>query len=452
MTFTPWQLFVDLGLAAVLLLVGQLLRSRVRAIQWMFLPASVIGGFIGLGLGPNGADVLMMSAASSAYPGILIALIFAALPFASEHVGFRALSARLTDLWAFSSTAILIQWSVGILFTALVLKTVWEGLSPGFGALIAAGFVGGHGTAAAMGETFGDLGWPEAGSLAMTAATVGILSSIVGGMIWVKWGSRCGHAEFVTRFDDLPEALRTGLVKEDSRESVGDETVSSSSVDTLALHFCLISAAALAGYFLSRGSGWLFPQYKLPVFCLAYVAAVVAHRVFRATRIIGYIDRRTMTHIGGALTDVLVVFGIASIKPAILVEYAAPLASLFALGIASCCFLFRCLGPRFFRAYWFERSLFTWGWITGVTAMGIALLRIVDPRNDSAALDDFGVAYLFIAPIEIGLVALAPQMLMSGHSWALGGATLVCAMLLIVARGRRLLPPHHSCAPAQAPD
>ena len=158
MTFSPWQLFVDLGLAAVLLLVGQLLRSRVRAIQWMFLPASVIGGFIGLGLGPNGADVLMMSAALSAYPGILIALIFAALPFASEHVGFRALSARLTDLWAFSSTAILIQWSVGILFTALVLKTVWEGLSPGFGALIAAGFVGGHGTAAAMGETFGDLG------------------------------------------------------------------------------------------------------------------------------------------------------------------------------------------------------------------------------------------------------------------------------------------------------
>ena len=82
MTISPWQLFVDLGLAAVLLLVGQLLRSRVRAIQWMFLHASVIGGFIGLGLGPNGADVLMMAAAFSAEPGILIALLFAALPFA----------------------------------------------------------------------------------------------------------------------------------------------------------------------------------------------------------------------------------------------------------------------------------------------------------------------------------------------------------------------------------
>ena len=90
MIFTPWQLFVDLGFAAVLLLVGQLLRSRVRLVQRMFLPASVIGGFIGLALGPNGADVLMMSAAFSAYPGILIALIFASLPFASEHVDFKA--------------------------------------------------------------------------------------------------------------------------------------------------------------------------------------------------------------------------------------------------------------------------------------------------------------------------------------------------------------------------
>ncbi len=144
-----------------------------------------------------------------------------------------------------------------------------------------------------------------------------------------------------------------------------------------------------------------------------------------------------MTHLGGALTDVLVVFGIASIKPAILVEYAAPLALLFAVGIASCCFLFRYLGPRFFRAFWFERSLFTWGWITGVTAMGIALLRIVDPRNDSDALADFGLAYLFIAPIEIGLVALAPQLLMGGHSWPLAGATLVGVLVLVATRARR---------------
>ena len=77
MTFTPWGLFVDLGAAAMLLLAGQWLRSRVSVVQRLFLPASVIGGLIGLALGPNGIGVLKLSDSFSTYPGILIALIFA---------------------------------------------------------------------------------------------------------------------------------------------------------------------------------------------------------------------------------------------------------------------------------------------------------------------------------------------------------------------------------------
>ena len=441
---TPWQLFVDLGFAAILLLIGQLLRSNVRLIQRLFIPASVMGGFIGLGLGPNGADVLKLpldlggtvkielSDAISTYPGILIALVFATLPFATKHADFRTLSRRVTGLWSFSSVAILLQWGLGILFTLLVLKSIWQDLNPGFGSVIAAGFVGGHGTAAAIGETFSELGWPDARSLAMTSATVGILSSIVGGMIWVKWASLRGHTQFVTRFDDLPEALRTGLVKEGDREAVGEETVSSNAIDTLVFHFCLISAAAFGGYFLSKWWAGQFKDYTLPVFCLAYIVSLILYRVFRWTGAIKYVDRKTMTHLAGALTDILVVFGVASIKPSVLVTYALPLTLLFVLGIVMCCLIFRFLGPRFFESYWLERSLFTWGWITGVTAMGIALLRIVDPRNRSDTLADFGIAYLFIAPVEIGVLAVAPAMLAKGHSWPLAVITLGGAILLTV--------------------
>ena len=433
--FTPWQMFVDLGFAALLLLCGQLVRSHVEIAQRLFLPASVIGGFLGLALGPNGADALPMSAAISTYPGILIALVFATLPFASDRrAGQASVSRRVTDLWAFSSVAILLQWGVGILLTVGVLQVIWTGLNPGFGALIAAGFVGGHGTAAAIGETFRELGWPEAGSLAMTSATVGILSSIIGGMAWVKWGARVGHTQFVTRFEDLPRRLRTGLAAEDERESLGTETVSSNSIDSLALHLGLISVAALGGYFLSTWSSGISPYGKLPVFCMAYVAALILHRLLRATRVSDYVDNRTMGHLGGALTDLLVVFGIASIRPAVLIEYALPLALLFVVGIVACGLLFYLLGPRFFNAYWFERSLFTWGWITGVTAMAIALLRIVDPRNESASLADYGLAYLFIAPLEIGLVALLPALLVAGHGWLLAVVLLVAAVVLTTAK------------------
>ena len=432
MSISPWELFVDLGLAAVLLLAGQLLRSKSRFLQRLFLPASVLGGFLGLALGPNGLGVLRLSEVFSIYPGILIALIFAALPFASEHVKFRALSTRLTNLWAYSTVATLLQWSLGIVFTLAVLRELWPGLNPGFGALIAAGFVGGHGTAAAIGATFQDLGWTEATSLAMTSATVGILSSIIGGMIWVKWGSLSGQARFISRFDELPDSLRTGLVREDERNELGRETVSSSSIDSLAFHFCLICFAAVIGYFLSKGAAQLFPPYKLPVFSLAYITSLILHRIFRIAGVVRFIDRKTMGHLSGTLTDFLVVFGIASIKLSILVKYALPLALLFAAGIIFSCLLFRLLGPCFFLSYWFEKSLFTWGWITGVTAMGIALLRIVDPNNESSTLDDFGIAYLFVIPMEIGLVTFGPQTLLSGHGWMLAGITTLPALFLVL--------------------
>ncbi len=52
---------------------------------------------------------------------------------------------------------------------------------------------------------------------------------------------------------------------------------------------------------------------------------------------------------------------------------------------------------------------------TGVTALAIALLRVVDPRNESETLADFGVGYLFLAPIEVGLLTTVPVLLAHGH-------------------------------------
>lgn len=437
MSMTPWQLFIDLGLAAVLLLIASLLRAKVRPVQRMFLPASVVAGLLGLAVGPNGAGWLPLSDAFGSYPGILIGLVFAALPFVSGEAPLSALTGRLARLWAFSSVAILLQWGVGIAVAALLLRQMWPELNPGFGALIAVGFVGGHGTAAAVGQVLADLGWPQASSLAMTSATVGILSAVVGGMLWVRWGAATGQARYVTRFQDLPPELRTGLVSADRRQPTGTETVSASAIDGLVLHFSLIAAAGLAGYYASHWAATWFDAFRLPVFCLAFVAGSLLRLGLRATGAIDYVDRKTMGHLCGSLTDLLVVFGIASIRIPVLIEYALPLSILLLAGIAVCGALFRCLGPRFFAEHWFERSLFTWGWITGITALGIALLRVVDPRNESESLADFGVAYLFLAPIEVGLLAIAPQVLMQGPGWWLVAVTLVGALALGVGFGRR---------------
>ncbi len=439
MEFSPWTLFIDFGLAAMLLLVGQVLRARLRAAQKLFLPANIIGGILGLGLGASGLGWVPFSATIASYPGILIALIFVTLPFAAAPGARRALGRNVVELFAYSTLIILLQWGLGLAFGLGVLTLLWSDLHPGFGLLLASGFVGGHGTAAVVGSLFAERGWDAAGPLAMTAATVGILASVVGGMAWVKWGARKGVTRFVVPFEELPASLRSGLLSDAERRPSGEETVSANTIDPLALHLALVAAVALVGYGLSQGTERWLGDFRLPTFVGAFLAAVVLKQILCRVGAYNYVDARTMVRIGGTCTDILVVFGIASINIAILVEYAYPLLGLLIFGVVLNGLIFRYWGLRAFTAYWFEKSLYTWGWVNGVMAMAIALLRTVDPESESHLLDDFALAYVGFGPIEAALVALAPILVTQGQGWPLVAVTfgISVLVLVLVSRDRR---------------
>ena len=46
--FNPWTLFVDIGIISLLLLLGKLMRVKIKFIQKLFIPPSLLAGFIGL--------------------------------------------------------------------------------------------------------------------------------------------------------------------------------------------------------------------------------------------------------------------------------------------------------------------------------------------------------------------------------------------------------------------
>ena len=83
--FNPWTLFVDIGIISLLLLLGKLMRVKIKFIQKLFIPPSLLAGFIGLALGPHGFDVLPISSQTGTYAGILITFIFGALPLTSKR-------------------------------------------------------------------------------------------------------------------------------------------------------------------------------------------------------------------------------------------------------------------------------------------------------------------------------------------------------------------------------
>ncbi|MDR9749798.1 sodium:glutamate symporter, partial [Paenibacillus taichungensis] len=96
--FTIWALMIDISIISGLLLIGTILRAKVKWIQALFLPASMIAGFIGLAFGPSGVNVLPFSDQFSTYPGLLIAVIFAAIPIGAAKVNIGDVFHRVRNM------------------------------------------------------------------------------------------------------------------------------------------------------------------------------------------------------------------------------------------------------------------------------------------------------------------------------------------------------------------
>lgn len=415
MQFTPWTLFLDVGIMSILILLGVFIRAKVKPIQELFLPAGLIAGFLGLAFGPNGLDYIPFSGSIGTYAGILIALVFGALPLTSPPVKFKEVFNRVGEMWSYSQMAMILQWGLGSLFGIWVLCTIWPDLNSAFGLMLASGFSGGHGTAAAIGSAFEGLGWEDARSLAMTSATVGILSAVIGGVLLIKLGTLRGHTNYLSDFKQLPQSLRTGILPEEQQESLGKETTSAISVDPLCFQLGLILVIAIGGYWISKGVGAVFPKLSLPVFSCAFIVGLIVKHIVLSCDAHHLVEPKVIGRLNGTFTDFLVAFGVASIKLPVVMKYATPLVLLFAFGILYCLFFFYYIGPRMLHTNWYEKSVFTWGWLTGTMAMGIALLRIADPKQESGSLDDFAFAYMPMAPVEIVVVSVSPLLFANGQ-------------------------------------
>lgn len=432
--FTPWVLLTDLGIISALLLVGKFIRVKVKLVQQLFIPPSLIAGVLGLAFGPNGLGWLPLSGSMGTYAAVLIALVFGSLPLSSPKFSMKEVAGRVGPMWAYASIGMLLQWAVAGLFGIFVLKLIWPDLHDAFGVMLSTGYYGGHGTAAAIGEAFNGLGWDEAASLGMTTATVGVILAIVGGLVFIKWAAKNKHTAFISDFSDLPNELRSGLVPEEKRDSMGSATTSSISIEPLTFHLALVFLVAFLGYSLSVGVKQWYPQLELPVFSCAFIVGLILKKIFDATNVTDYICPQTTQRIGSMATDLLVAFGVASIKLGVVVKYAVPLVVLCVAGIFIVWGISFYFGRRLSRTFWFERTIFAWGWWTGTMAMGIALIRIVDPKLASKAMDDYALAYLPIAPVEILLITFVPILFMNGMGlWLSLGCLLLTFIIVFIA-------------------
>ena len=58
MEFNAYSMLVDFMWAGIFLFVAKMLREKIKILQSLFVPVSLLAGFIGLALGQNGFGII----------------------------------------------------------------------------------------------------------------------------------------------------------------------------------------------------------------------------------------------------------------------------------------------------------------------------------------------------------------------------------------------------------
>ena len=410
----------------LLLILGKIIRVKVKFFQNLYLPASIIGGILGLIIIQLFGKFIsaQWTAGWVRLPGFLINIVFASLFLGVAIPSVSTIWKKAGPQLAYGQIVAWGQWVIGLGFVLLFLKPIFH-IPDLFGAVLPIGFEGGHGTAGGLRETFTALGWAQGSDFSLASATAGIITAIITGVALINWAARKGYVTTFAREKEPWEMA--GIYPEDKRPAAGYLTVISDSVDSLALHIAIIGIAVLIGFIiksvLAAGEEFFFHPQKLklfagfPLFPLCMIGGLIVQLFSTRISKTSVIDHKLTQRIGSTALDFLVVSAISTIKLSVIVKGIIPLLILVTGGIIWNVFCVVFLARRVLPAFWFERAIAEMGKSMGVTATGLLLLRIVDPEQETDAASAFGYKQLIHEPF------------MGGGIWT------STAVLLIAAKG-----------------
>lgn len=433
----------SLLLLGIILLAGKALRVRVKWIQKLFLPSSIIGGSIALILGPGVFGQIAKRAGYDGFseagvftpeilevwrtlPGLLISVVFATLFLGQKLPGPRKVVKLAGPQLSLGVALASGQYVVGMLLALLVLVPVF-GLPAISGTLIEIGFEGGHGTAGGMIPVFEEVGWADGGDLAIGTATVGLIGGIVIGMALINWAVRTGRTKVISSAASRSWEEQAGLFRRDEQYVGAYMTTRPASIEPLSLHVGFVAVAVLLGQLMLWGLQWIegtfWPETKLlayvPLFPLAMIGGIFFQMFMKAIKADHLIDEQMMMRIQGLALDVLITSAMATLSIRAISANFWPFVILCLGGILINVLILLVYTPRGVPDYWFERGIGDFGQAMGVTATGLILMRIVDPDGRSPALPAFGYKQLVFEPFFGGglITALSVPMIIRLGPW-----------------------------------
>ena len=433
-----------------LLLVGHAIRQRSKWIRAFHLPASVVGGIVGwiffaivdiFDVGSSIADD-WFSVGWNVLPSICTDVVFSCL-FLGSRVPrpSEVLSSPRREHLMYGLVVVFGQYFVSCIVT-IVSRWADPTLAAPFATVMPYGFAGGPVVAEAMKPLYAvdSFNYPDGYALALLAATIGMFAGVICGTVLVNMAplqnslhvqtdpDTAASRSCIRRFKASMIELKSTAGPSDMIPPrrrvdfpVTEQTVSVDSIDSLALHLCmigmvmfgasllripfvLIEEAFPTGSFLERSN--ILSVLPLFLFCLI-AGIIIQYFIDRwytdSATGKSFIDRPTIVRISNTAQDILVVAAISrlgrnGLPPGvyglgpffhIILTRGIPFALVCAAGVAWGVFAFWFLGPRLLPDYWVERALVEFGVSIGATSTGLLLLRMADPEGRSPVLSDF---------------------------------------------------------------
>jgi ESS family glutamate:Na+ symporter len=419
---------VDIALlyVAALLVLGLALRVQLRFLQVLYIPAAIVAGLLGLLASPSVLGLIPAGviAELETWPGWLISVVFAGMLLERPARPFRE-SVRLAARQGIMVWIIVVgEITLGVTLTWLFLAKPWE-VPLSFGQLIEAGFAGGHGTAAAMGQVYEALGFREGRDLGFFVATVGLVFGIVSGIVYVNLAVRRGW----TRAGDVRIPVITGLESRHEEVPTGVARTRSEVLDPLLFQVLIVAVAYAVGLGIHTAASTLVPFVEqFPLFIFTLIGGLVVRLGMTALGLADLIDPEGVRRICGLAMELLIVSAIASLDLNAVFALFLPVSVLLLAAFAWVGVCLLVIGRRLLpRRYWFELGILNYGMSTGTTATGLMLLRIIDRDLDSGAAEDYALAAPLSAPfIGGGIITFSLPVLLG----ELGGGPVVAGLAL----------------------
>ncbi len=417
--YSIWDFVIVLAALSAALLIANLLIKLIKPLRHALIPAPLLGGFlllalIGIYKAITGTDLFTPQIFEIlTYHGLGIGFVALSLKQEKKQENNKEIQKGIFDASLITVSTYVLQGILGLAITVglYFLINSW----PASGLILPMGYGQGPGQAYSWGNLYSQyqsldpaanlysiFGPFENGtSFGLTVAAMGLVSSSVGGVIFLNVLRKKKNPKAMRRIEESveTETLETYVSE---NEIPAAESLDKSSVQVgLVFIFYAISFALIWGlsalcdlggnFFVNTVKPLLWGFHFIFGMALATLGRLIINSMYKKGVIKRkYTNNYMLDRISGLAFDYMVVAAVAAINISVFssIKFIVPLAAL-CVGGAVVTYVY-CLHvcKKVYPSYWEESFLAMYGMLAGTTSTGIILLREIDPQFKTPACNN----------------------------------------------------------------